>query len=208
MKRSVIGLLICIAVSLALACSRRLGEPSNRDFQVQVVNHSPYDVCYVQVAPNDAEGWGADRLGADEVMRPGDQRAFEMNAGTYKLMLRDCDEIPVMAAVDIASGITLTVGAEGVVALRLNNRSSVAICDVYLASSDGGDEGSGVFSPRRAWGQDRMAAAERIAPGDVRVFYVAPSLYDLMAADCEHNALVQELGVNLADDLVIWTLDD
>ncbi len=213
MKRSVICLLICVTMSLALACSRRVGKPSDRDFQIQVVNHSPYDVCYVQVAPNDAEGWGADRLGADEVMRPGDQRAFEMNAGTYRLMLRDCDEIPVMAAVDVASGVTLTVGAEDVVALRLDNRSSVVICDVYLSSSDGARESESQFPvnfffPRRAWGQDRMAASEFIAPGDVRIFYVVPSFYGLMAADCEHNALVQELGVNLTDDLVTWTLDN
>jgi hypothetical protein len=195
MKRSVIGVVIWIAISLTLACSRQGQKPSDLDFQIHVVNRSPYDVCYAQVAPSDAEDWGVDRLGADEVMRPGNQQSFEVNPGTYKVMLRDCDEIPVMTAVDIASEVTLTVGAEDVVALRLDNRSSVAICDVYLSRSERGEG-------------DRLAGPERIAPGDVRIFYIAPAVYDLKAVDCQHNALVQELGVDLTHDVVTWTLGD
>ncbi len=200
MKRRVIGLVIWITISLTLACSRQGQKPSALDFQIHVVNHSPYDVCYVQVAPSDADDWGEDQLAADEVMPPGDQQSFEVTPGAYKVMLRDCDEIPVMTAVDVASEITLTVGAEDVIALRLDNRSSAAICDVYLAPSEGGGD--------RAWRQDRLAGPERIAPGHARIFYVVPATYDLRAADCEHNDVVQDLGVDLTYDLVTWTLGD
>jgi hypothetical protein len=159
---------------------------------MHVVNHSPYDVCYVHAAPHNAEDWGADHLGVDEVIGPSDQRPFDMHAGTYKVMLRDCDRIPVMTAVDVASEITLTVGAEDVVTLRLDNQSSVAICDVVLSPPD----------------KDLMASSERIDPGGVRIFYVTPSVYDLTVSDCERHTLAHERGVNVMDDLIIWTLAD
>jgi hypothetical protein len=209
MKHKVVYLLIGITMSLALACPRQGAELSEREFQFHVVNRSPYDVCYVHTSAENADGWGVDRLGSDEVIRPGAKRSFALEAGIYKALFRDCDGIPVLSTLSIGSEMTVTVGADDVVALRLDNRSSVAICNVYLKPSDRALKfPPDLFPLHYARVPDRMTDPERIAPNAARIFYIAPSQYDLMASDCEHNALVRELQVELTEALTIWSLTD
>jgi serine protease Do len=54
-------------------------------------NGSGLEVCYVQLSPSDAQNWGSDKLGQDEVIDAGVTRVFEIASGTYDLRLSDCD---------------------------------------------------------------------------------------------------------------------
>ena len=54
-------------------------------------NESTAEVCYVQIAPHQAENWGQDRLENEETLKPGDQRTFKVASGEYDMLLSDCD---------------------------------------------------------------------------------------------------------------------
>jgi serine protease Do len=56
-----------------------------------VKNESGVEVCYVQIAPHQAENWGQDRLGTEETLKPGDQRTFSFASGEYDMLLSDCN---------------------------------------------------------------------------------------------------------------------
>ncbi len=189
-------------ILLSLACGGSSGDgekPSDGGLQIKVVNRSPYDVCYVTISVETDEDWGDDLLGEDEVVEPGDSRSFDLDEGTYDVMLWDCDTIPVESASEISSDVTITVGASGVVGLLLDNQSSTEICYVFISPSDSEE-----------WGSDWLGGVESILAGDQRVFYVDPGEYDLLAQDCEGegNDLVEELAVDLTDDWSTWTIYD
>jgi serine protease Do len=59
------------------------------DFKLR--NESSLEVCYIQIAPNQAENWGQDRLGAEETLLPGSERVFSFASGAYDMLLSDCD---------------------------------------------------------------------------------------------------------------------
>jgi serine protease Do len=59
--------------------------------ELTVNNESSVEVCFVQIAPHEAENWGQDRLGTEETLKPGGQRAFTFASGEYDMLLSDCD---------------------------------------------------------------------------------------------------------------------
>jgi len=65
------------------------GDHSVIDFTLS--NESGLEVCYVRIAPNQAENWGQDRLGAEETMPAGTERLFSLAGSVYDLQLFDCD---------------------------------------------------------------------------------------------------------------------
>lgn len=48
-------------------------------------------ICYVYISPTDADSWGDDRLGGEETIPPGGERAFLIAPGHYDLRADDCD---------------------------------------------------------------------------------------------------------------------
>lgn len=54
-------------------------------------NSSGSDICYVQLSPSEAQNWGPDELGSDEILGPGTARTLQAASGTYDLRLSDCD---------------------------------------------------------------------------------------------------------------------
>ena len=62
MKRpAALVLLSLFLLSLACGGSSDGGEkPSGSQFEIKVVNRSPYDVCYVQISVETEEEWGDD----------------------------------------------------------------------------------------------------------------------------------------------------
>ena len=56
-----------------------------------LVNESTLEICYIQIAPNQAENWGQDRLGVEDTLRPGAEQVFRFASGTYDMLLSDCD---------------------------------------------------------------------------------------------------------------------
>lgn len=56
-----------------------------------LANESSFTVCYVQFSPSQAQGWGQDELGAEEVINAGTSRTFLLANGDYDMRLLDCD---------------------------------------------------------------------------------------------------------------------
>jgi serine protease Do len=56
-----------------------------------IINESSITICFVQISPMTASGWGPDELGQTEVIEPGYERAFTIATGYYDLRLSDCD---------------------------------------------------------------------------------------------------------------------
>lgn len=202
MKRAIAILFIGL-LSLSLACGLGNGgeaeAPASDEIQIKIANESPYDICYVQISPVNSEEWGDDYLGEDETIEPGRSAAFNVAQGDYDVMLRDCDGIPVHSAAGVSRGTTITVGGEGMVALQLDNASSVEVCYVLISPTTADD-----------WGDDWLSEAESIIAGESRIFYLEPGTYDLAAVDCEEesNFLVEETGVDLTDEWTTWTISD
>ena len=82
---------------------------------VAIVNRSEYEICYVLISPSSSDDWGADWLGEDETILPGESVTVWVPAGeTYDLQLLDCDQNVLdeqQQVVIDADGITYTLGA-------------------------------------------------------------------------------------------------
>jgi hypothetical protein len=59
---------------------------------LELVNNGRTSVCYVQISLATAETWGPDWLGAEELVRAGVSRLFELTPDIYDLRAMDCDQ--------------------------------------------------------------------------------------------------------------------
>ena len=169
------------------------GEP----FTVVVQNHTPYDVCYVYISPAYAESWGDDWMSDNEVIAPGDERAFDVPGGARDIAAVDCEDAVVATAWEVVDDVTLTPGDTGTVALRVVNESADDICYFYASPTSGDD-----------WGDDWMGDFELIlAYEGLRTFYVQPDTYDVQAQDCDGVELASEYEVEITEDYE-WVVED
>jgi len=85
------------------------GNRSIVDFVV--VNNSSETFCIVQLSQSDAQNWGQDELGAEEVVDPGYERTFNLATGTYDLRLLDCNGNSLLEEyeLEITESMTYTV---------------------------------------------------------------------------------------------------
>ena len=200
MKRSGLLSLAGLVVVFSLACASiggGGGGASTSGVDIEIVNRSPDDVCYVFISPTESDAWGNDLLGENDRIAPGDRKTFSMDDNTYDVRAETCDEAAMLSGWEISSDTTLTVGeSRATVRLLMSNESSTEVCYVFISPSSGDD-----------WGEDWMGQNETVQAGQLRVFYVAPDTYDLQAADCEGNPVTEEYDVDLSDDLT-WTLND
>jgi len=60
--------------------------------EFEVENSSSTPICYVYISPSGAQNWGFDHLGIDEGIASDEAKTFDLPAGTYDLLIRDCDE--------------------------------------------------------------------------------------------------------------------
>jgi formylglycine-generating enzyme required for sulfatase activity len=56
-----------------------------------MVNHTAGNICFVNIVHSTATEWGADLLGAEEVVPPGAQRDFQLEPGSYHMRALDCN---------------------------------------------------------------------------------------------------------------------
>ena len=200
MKQRIIFVIITLLLLTSLACVGGRGGQSgggSSDVAFTIVNRSPEDICYVLMSPSDSDSWGDDQLGENDLINPGDRQTFTMPRGTYDIRAENCDEAAMATAWEVSSNTTVTAGQSGAnVRLNVVNGSSSEVCFIFISGSNGDD-----------WGDDWMGDMESLPPDGLRAFYVKGGTYDLMAADCDENPLIEEYEVDLQSDLD-WTLYD
>lgn len=174
------------------------GGSTGRPAMLTLYNDADIKVCYVYISPTTEDTWGDDWLGAEETIAPGGSREFEVPAGTYDLRADDCDHniLDEQYGVSIAGTLGWTVAGEAAntVIVTLYNNSGQTVCYVYISPST-----------EDSWGDDWLGSSETVASGDSREFEVAVGTYDVMARDCQRNALDDRRGVALSDDWD-WTI--
>lgn len=76
-----------------------------------LVNNSSERFCIVQLSQSDAQNWGQDELGPDEIIDPGYERTFSLVTGTYDMRLLDCNGNSLLEEyeMDITESLTYTV---------------------------------------------------------------------------------------------------
>lgn len=170
---------------------------SGEDFTLSVVNEMNEDVCYVHISPANADTWGEDWLGESDVIEVGETQDFFVEAGSYDVMLANCDGAVVGTGWDVGSDTTMRPGSSGDIPLEVINESSADVCFIYISPTTS-DE----------WGEDWMGAQEVIPQdGGTRIFYVNAGTYDLAVDDCDGEALAEENEVNI-QEWFTWTLSD
>jgi serine protease Do len=77
----------------------------------ELLNQSSLTVCFVRISPSQAQNWGGDRLGSEEVINPGATRSFQLVTGNYDLQLLNCDLEILLEEyeLDVSSDFTYTV---------------------------------------------------------------------------------------------------
>lgn len=200
MKRWMIGWLVATVLMFSLACKAISGggsTTSSGNFQIKVDNQSPDEICYVFISASESEEWGDDQLGGEETIAAGDSKVFEMTPGQYDVQLETCDEAVMGTSWQIDGATTITVGSrEATVRLWVDNTSDTELCYIFISPSSGDD-----------WGDDWMGGKESIAAGRVRVFYIEPGTYDMMAQNCDNESLAEQYEVDLTSDTT-WTLSN
>ena len=166
------------------------------NFQFTVKNRSSHQVCYVYISPTDSEEWGDDRLSSGETIPTGSTRTFDVSAGTYDVMIRDCDGVALNTDWDVSTDKTLEIGGPGLAALRITNNLDVAICFVYISPSNAD-----------SWGDDKLGAKEDIrANGGERIIFTAPDTYDFLAKDCDSNSVKEAYSIAVSGEAT-WTIE-
>jgi len=200
MKQRMLFVLITLFLLTSLACVGTSGNKSgsgSNEVAFTIVNRSPEEICYVLISSSDSDSWGDDQLGDNDTIEPGDRQTFTMPQDTYDIRAENCDEAAMVTAWEKSSDTTITAGKSGAnTRLTVINDSSTEVCFVFISLSTGDD-----------WGDDWMGDMESLPPGGLRAFYVKGGTYDLMAADCDEDPLIEEYEVDLRDDLE-WTLYD
>ncbi|GAB4479692.1 MAG: hypothetical protein Kow00124_25640 [Anaerolineae bacterium] len=185
--------------------------PAAGSTSIEIINNSPYVICYVYISPTSSDTWGPDQLGEGEVIEIGQSRLFSgLAPDFYDFQTQDCagTMISLNTQVDMtaAGSYTLDVtGAEpgsvppeqGGVLVTVINNSSVEVCYVYV-------------SPTTAdsWGSDQLGETQTIPVGTfVTIGGYAPGRYDLRAEGCDQNTYWEAFDQDLTSDFE-WTLND
>jgi len=176
------------------------GGATGRPATLTLANDSSQEVCYVCISPTTDDEWGNDWLGAEETIPPGASRDFEVTAGSYDLLAADCDSdiLDEQYDISVAGALEWTLsdvkGTGGAVDLTLFNDSGWDVCYVYISPTSSDD-----------WGGDWLGT-DIVPDGTSYTFQVPIGSYDLLAEDCDEDALAEEYGVSLSED-TDWTLN-
>lgn len=170
-------------------------ESSSSDtLQITIENASPEDACAVYITASEQEDWGDNLL--ENTLSTGDSETFDIEGGTiYDIEVDNCDDIAIATAWEVGSSTTVQVGESGATTrLTVENATDTDICYLYVSPPD-----------NEEWGGDQLGDMEQIPAGGLRMFFVKPDVYDLLASDCEDNTLLEEYEVDLGSDLD-WTV--
>jgi len=159
-------------------------------------NQSGQDICGVYISPSSLDSWGENDLYEDEEISEGGMRGFELEAGTYDIVVDDCDENSVDIWWELEIGaelVTLEIeprpGTEGDLTITLTNDADTPICYVFIYP--GGTDDYGV---------DWLGAQETVRANDSRSFQIPSGTYDMVALDCDFEEIDFAAGVAITGD--------
>lgn len=190
-------------VAAATATPLPTAVPQRGQVGLQLDNRSSAPACYVYISRPDDSNWGADQLGASELIAGGGNRLFELDAGAYDLRVDDCSgkiiyaefEIPVTAVVSIQL-VDKSLPAGGNAPLTiLNDLSNVTVC--YLYVSPAVDD---------TWGSDWLGTGQVMVEAGRTILNVPENVYDLRAADCALDSVAELYGVTIGRQGYAWAL--
>lgn len=177
-NRKLVPSMVPILALLLSACSA--AGASGPGIKLTVSNQTPAAICEVYASTRESNDWGSNLLPAGSELAAGSERLFTRPAGSYDILIRDCDGIPVHSLVNISADTTINVGGPGTVPLIVENAAASETCYLYIANSLDAN-----------WGVDQLGGVETILPGEKRIFYLLPGQYRLQAEDCAHEILQQ-----------------
>jgi serine protease Do len=172
--------------------------PSGESMVITVANLTPASICSVQLVSSDADDWGENWLGSDQ-LESGYEWTQELDGtGAYDAVVKDCSDAVLGVWWKMYGESVVTVGApERTVNLLFENRTDVAVCEVYASPSSASD-----------WGANWLGHEDSaVDAGKVWRFWLEPDTYDLLARDCEGQDLERFDDVDLSEDRT-WTLGD
>lgn len=77
--------------------------------ELTLINQSAGPLCYVLISPSQAQNWGPDELGSEEIVEAGGSRVFDLATGTYDLRLLDCDAAVLTERFDITVSESISI---------------------------------------------------------------------------------------------------
>ncbi len=180
-----------------------------------VVNRSPEPICVVKFSPSTDNDWGPDRLGSNEVIRPGQRRSWQVPAGRYDFLFLDCQGRPMMERRGIdfppSDGIVVTFNQRegGAPAVAARPAPSVTPAPSAVPAPAAGASQLVIvnqsavplcivkISPTTSneWGPDRLGRDEMIMPNTQRAWQVQPGAYDVRVEDCQGRPLLEKRNV-------------
>jgi hypothetical protein len=163
---------------------------------LEITNQSGAEIWYVYISPTEAEDWGEDWLGEEDVIPEGETHLITgIPAGTYDIRVEDQlgEAVEIIWEAEIAEDLTWTV--LGVGSLKVVNASETDIVYLYIAPT-GSD----------SWGQDWLGEDQVIAAGESYVIENVPvDVYDIKATDVEDQNVETLYTVQLSGEDT-WTV--
>jgi len=188
-----LSFLISLFVSLNLAaCSA--GSVSGPAISLTIANQTPANICEVYASSQESNDWGASLLQEGNPIPSGEERAFQLPAGVYDILVLNCDGISIFSSAQISVSSRFQIGGAGWVPITIENAASGEVCYLYISIQAEGD-----------WGTDQLGSVESILPGGVRIFYVPAGSYRLRAEDCARNPLQESVNLDSGAGLT-WTI--
>jgi hypothetical protein len=191
------------SLTAATATPEPTAVPQRGQVGLQLDNRASTAGCFVYISrPNDVD-WGADQLGATEVIASGRNRFFELSAGAYDLRVDDCSGKIIYADFEVAvAGVVsiqlvdkaLPTGGSAPLTV-LNDLAGVTVC--YLFVSPAVDD---------TWGGDWLGTGQTVPEAGRAVLKVAENVYDLKAADCSLEPVAELYSVTIGRQGYVWAL--
>jgi len=185
LKRLFICLGLSLIASLSAGCAWRQrdtggsGPPGPEAVEgagaLLVQNHSDRSVFHLRWKESQAPRWSGDRLDDGDVIKPEQDRSFELPPGTYELRLElgDGGNWSPSAPVQVRAGATTVCVLPGAAkaalgTLTVRNDSAWAISHVRFSSST-----------EPGWGVDRLPVGAFLTAGKARSWKVPAGQYQL-----------------------------
>lgn len=166
---------------------------------LEIVNDTDLDLCYLYIVPNDQEDFGDDQLSDDQMIGANSSYTItNIPTGVYKVSIHDCEGNLVNALYGATMDVQEMTWTIRKATLTVANESTFEICEIYVSPNS---------APESAWGPDQLGD-QTLSPGQTITFTLAEGKWDVRAVPCDAGVEgVTELGIKVEGEMT-WTLSD